>query len=116
MEFCEECDAVLQPKKVDGKVVPWCPDCKKSRAKKGSLNKISYEDEQRKADPDGGKILVFEQTNKATVGRPRKEMFCKFEQTMQEVEYWEIQTRSADESPTRFFKCMNCEKQWREYD
>ncbi|MGB1811645.1 MAG: transcription factor S, partial [Candidatus Kariarchaeum pelagius] len=23
---------------------------------------------------------------------------------------------SADESATRFFKCLECKKQWREYD
>ena len=37
-------------------------------------------------------------------------------ETNQMIEYWEIQTRSADESPTRFFKCLSCSKQWREYD
>ena len=31
------------------------------------------------------------------------------------AEYWEIQTRSADEPPTRFHKCMTCGHTWREY-
>lgn len=29
--------------------------------------------------------------------------------------FWEIQTRSADEPPTRFFKCEKCKYTWREY-
>lgn len=29
--------------------------------------------------------------------------------------YWEIQTRSADEPATRFFKCIKCGHVWREY-
>ncbi len=29
--------------------------------------------------------------------------------------YWEIQTRSADEPATRFFKCIKCGYVWREY-
>ena len=28
--------------------------------------------------------------------------------------YWVVQTRAADESPTRFFKCEKCAHTWRE--
>jgi len=31
------------------------------------------------------------------------------------AEYWEIQTRSADEPATRFHKCTKCGHVWREY-
>lgn len=30
--------------------------------------------------------------------------------------YWSVQTRAADESPTRFYKCTKCSHTWREYD
>ncbi len=29
--------------------------------------------------------------------------------------YWLIQTRSADEPPTQFFRCVKCGHTWREY-
>ncbi len=29
--------------------------------------------------------------------------------------YWLIQTRSADEPPTQFFRCTVCKHTWREY-
>ncbi|KAI1610245.1 DNA-directed RNA polymerase III subunit C11 [Exophiala viscosa] len=29
--------------------------------------------------------------------------------------FYQLQTRSADEPPTSFFKCVKCAKQWREY-
>ncbi|KIV79247.1 hypothetical protein PV11_06816 [Exophiala sideris] len=29
--------------------------------------------------------------------------------------FYQLQTRSADEPPTSFFKCVACAKQWREY-
>ena len=28
---------------------------------------------------------------------------------------WTEQTRSSDEPPTRFYKCVNCSYTWREY-
>lgn len=117
MDFCDECDSLLKPKRVDDAVVSWCPICKEYRD--GDAPKtISVENAARKEienDPDKGKLLILEEDNR-TVGRSSREMFCNTCKANQEVEYWEIQTRSADESPTRFFKCLNCEKQWREYD
>jgi len=29
--------------------------------------------------------------------------------------YWIIQTRAADEPPTKFYKCVKCEHTWRDY-
>lgn len=115
MDFCDKCDSLLQPKKIDNRVVPFCPDCKESK-ENGQLGTISFEDEERKLDPEGGKMLIIENVSNKVVGRPRKEMLCPKCQNIQEVEYWEIQTRSADEAPTRFFRCLTCDKNWREYD
>ncbi len=36
---------------------------------------------------------------------------CKNE----EAYYWLIQTRSIDEPPTQFFRCVKCKHVWREY-
>ncbi|RLG10996.1 MAG: transcription factor S, partial [Thaumarchaeota archaeon] len=33
-----------------------------------------------------------------------------------EAYYWAVQTRSADEPMTRFFRCTKCGYTWREYD
>jgi len=33
-----------------------------------------------------------------------------------EAYYWVVQTRRADEPPTRFYKCVRCGYVWREYD
>lgn len=33
-----------------------------------------------------------------------------------EAFYWVVQTRSADEAPTKFFKCVKCNHSWRDYD
>ena len=117
MDFCDVCDSLLKPKRENGEVVSWCPICKEYRDGNAPTT-INVENDARKAienDPERGKMLVLEEDNR-TVGRSSREMYCGNCKSNQEVEYWEIQTRSADESPTRFFKCLNCEKQWREYD
>lgn len=45
---------------------------------------------------------------------PIVEMQCKKCDSM-EAETWEIQTRSSDEPPTKFFKCTKCKHTWRDY-
>ena len=93
------------------KTALFCPDC--NEFKDAEIQKITMTETHD--DPDDGKILVVEE-NARTVGRSSGEMYCPKCDTIREVEYWEIQTRSADESATRFFKCLTCGKQWREYD
>ena len=30
--------------------------------------------------------------------------------------FWEVQTRAADEAPTKFLKCEKCKHIWRDYN
>lgn len=122
MDFCEDCDSLLQPKKhpESGEVLSYCPDCEEFKdgevSNPGTIAIPNEAREDIENDPEGGRMLILEDDDNRTVGRPSKEMYCPNCQSNEDVEYWEIQTRSADESPTRFFKCLTCEKQWREYD
>jgi len=113
MDFCEKCDALLQPKRVNGKVRMWCPDCEVYTDQEGTVITTEID---RSGDPEGGKTLILEEGDDRTIGRPVSSFLCPRCNELRECEYWEIQTRSADESPTRFFKCLTCKKQWREYD
>lgn len=115
MQFCEKCDSLLQPKKVPGRETTalFCIECNEFNDQEINNIKIA---EDREDDPEKGKMLIVDEDDGRTVGRPSGQIFCPRCDSIQEVEYWEIQTRSADESPTRFFKCLTCKKQWREYD
>jgi len=122
MNFCDDCDSLIKPKKDDNGIVrDYCGDCGEFKGEETSENtgSIAIPNEAREEleeDPEGGKLLILDEDDGRTVGRPSREMFCSNCQSMQDIEYWEIQTRSADESATRFFKCLECKKQWREYD
>jgi len=48
--------------------------------------------------------------------KPAKDLYCPKCDKITKVNYWQRQTRSADESPTRFFRCTKCGHTWREYD
>ncbi len=116
MQFCETCDSLLQPKKIPGKEITalFCVDCNEFK-EDVEIGTIEIK-EDRSDDPEKGKMLIVEEDDGRTVGRPSGQIYCARCDSIQEVEYWEIQTRSADEAPTRFFKCLTCGKQWREYD
>ena len=114
MDFCEDCDALLDPKRVNSIVRLFCPDCNDYKDQEASVFTTKTID--RSDDPEKGKTLIIDEGDGRTVGRPSGEIYCNECKGITEVEYWEIQTRSADESPTRFFKCLTCKKQWREYD
>ena len=50
-----------------------------------------------------------------TESRPTAEVTCP--RCGNDTAYWHLeQTRSADESETRFFECTECGYRWREYD
>jgi DNA-directed RNA polymerase subunit M len=58
------------------------------------------------------KTVVLEDTNQ--ISMPTADVECpKCGHT--KAEYFQQQTRSADEPPTTFFRCIKCDHRWREY-
>ncbi len=113
MEFCDNCGSMMQPRKEKGKKVWVCLSCGEVKsADNDSQESLSFTIEH--SDPEKGKMLVVKDEEPIRM-HPTKEMECPTCKKVVLVEYWELQTRSADESPTRFFKCENGHT-WREYD
>jgi len=98
MDFCE-CGGLLFPSET-GSV---CRKCGKR-----SKNKVNIKI-TTKAQKEGMAVI---EDNKPDLPKTNKE--CK-KCRNNEAYYWLIQTRSADEPPTQFFKCTKCKHTWREY-
>ena len=102
MEFCPKCGSVIIIR--DNKKAA-CARC--NYRPKGKV-KIQASQKLEKAD----KIVVIEEKKLET--KPVVEMKCP-ECKHGKCYFWTLQTRSSDESETKFYKCTKCEHTWREY-
>ena len=103
--FCPRCGAILTPKKRGRKIVFSC-SCGYLSKKKEDLvlkEKINLTKED--------KINVIDKRVE-TLPKTKEECpKCHYK----EAYYWLVQTRSGDESATRFFRCVKCNHTWRSY-
>jgi len=102
MKFCSKCGSIMMPTKVDGESVFKC-SC--GNIESGEM-KLKHENKQELKD-----VEVVEKDIETLPVIKNKCEKCGNE----EAYYWEIQTRSPDEPPTRFYKCKKCKFTWREY-
>ena len=107
MQFCPKCGSVLYPKKVNGKVILECKNCKYT-TEKIEKDKYKVKVVVNKKDED---IPVIKEEIK-TLPTTRAE--CP-KCGNKEAYVWIRQTRAADEPGTRFFRCTKCGYTWREY-
>jgi len=103
--FCQKCGGLVVPKKSAGKTKLVCSSC-------GIASK------EKKSD-----FVLKEKLTK----KPKIEVMDKKIEPMPKVNedcpkcdnpkayYWIVQTRSADEGETQFFRCTKCEHTWRKY-
>jgi len=106
MQFCDECGSMM--KKEDGVMV--CSSC-------------GYEAEQQRDSEEF--ISTTEQTGDELIessadanfeGKPTDDSVICDECGNGKAWYTIKQTGSADEPPTRFFKCTECGNRWRDYN
>ena len=101
MEFCPKCGAVLiHKRKNDG-----CPRC--GYSSKGHSNISTSEKMEKKKE-----IPVIKKQFSETM--PIVSQKCK-KCGNDKAYFWTVQTRSSDESETKFFKCIKCGHTSREY-
>lgn len=97
------------PKKSGSRIVLVCRNC---GTKKNAAQKKDFKVSTTPGKKD--KIIVVEK-KKALEVLPKTNIDCpKCEN--KEAFWWMLQTRSGDEPPTRFYRCIKCNHTWREYE
>ncbi|RLG77952.1 MAG: transcription factor S [Thermoprotei archaeon] len=111
MYFCPRCGGMMLPRRSGGKSVLVCTKCGyilNSTPSSLVLSQRIEHSEKEKTIVLEGKMPEAAPKLKGVVRCPK----CGYD----EVYYWEMQTRAADEPTTRFFKCVKCGYVWREYE
>lgn len=101
--FCPKCKSLLRPKKEKDRTILFC-SCgysSEGELKLTESKKAEVKQEFKVVDPSQEKLPVVD------AECPK----CKHGK----AEFWIVQTRAADEAPTRFFRCEKCRHTWREY-
>ena len=111
MEFCPNCGGMILPQEVgeedDKKIVLKCSTCGYDSTE---VDKAEYSIEKKVESKETVIMRGDESGLRSTVREfcPN----CGHERASYEL----LQTRSADEAPTRFFTCEKCGHKWRGYD
>ena len=106
MQFCDECGSMMHSE--DGEMV--CSSCGavQSRDEAQAERFVSTEAQSEDDVIESSADADFE-------GKPTAEDVTCDECNNGKAWYTIKQTASADEPPTRFFKCTECGNRWREY-
>lgn len=103
--FCDDCGSML--KKKNGNMV--CTSC-------GSIGNDAEKDKYLSTEEQTGDELIETEEGANFEGKPKDDDVNCDDCGHNEAWYTIKQTGSADEPPTRFFKCVECGNRWRDYN
>lgn len=106
MQFCDDCGSMMR--KEDGVMV--CANCGASAEQEVDTEDFVSTEEQT------GDELIESSEDAGFEGKPTATDVVCDECGHDEAWYTIKQTASADEPPTRFFKCKECGHRWRGYN
>lgn len=104
MKFCPKCEARLKIDSSQSEFV--CPKC-------GYAEKGTKTVKQAKEEDVAASINVLDEREK-TETLPVVKIECA-KCGNNEAVWWMLQTRSADEPTTQFYRCIKCSYTWRNY-
>jgi DNA-directed RNA polymerase subunit M len=103
MKFCPKCEVRL---KKNNTSVATCPKC-------GYIESSLKENKKEKENGTSPEFTVLEQ-NEGKETLPTIKIDCE-KCGNNEAVWWMLQTRSADEPTTQFYRCTKCSYTWRNY-
>ena len=108
MEFCPTCGTLLKKSSTSNRDLV----CPKGHNVGKKINK-PIKEKLGKSDPD---FLVMEESDMKKDQGLKSTIKIDCEKCHnQEGVWWSLQTRSADEPETRFYRCTKCNHTWRDY-
>ncbi len=105
MKFCPNCDIRL--KKTSGSSILSCPKCDYTED-----DNAKSKDQKTLEEVQSDFMVLDENEGKDVL--PTIEIECEKCGNNQAV-WWMLQTRSADEPTTQFYRCTKCSYTWRNY-
>ncbi|MCS7142876.1 MAG: transcription factor S [Aigarchaeota archaeon] len=108
MEFCPKCGGILSASKRSGGNSLRCRKCGFEKSSSESYVTIAKFGKKRQ-----GVAFLIEDTE-AELHPKTTDIQCPACGN-REAYWWSVQTRSADEPTTQFFRCTGCGHTWREY-
>lgn len=109
VEFCPECGNMLRKKRFDDGIFWACGCGFRKKAEPVTRKRKILPHQRKKLIP---KTVIIENVNLRQ--NPTTKVECP-KCGHFEAEYFQMQTRSADEPPTTFYKCLKCGHTWRAY-
>jgi DNA-directed RNA polymerase subunit M len=104
LKFCPKCEVKLKK----GTSGLQCPKCGYAESAEEKQTKKIVETEEQEES-----ILAFE-GNEGEESHPTIKIECE-KCGHDEAIWWMLQTRSADEPTTQFYRCTKCQYTWRNY-
>ncbi|MCC6054388.1 MAG: transcription factor S [Thermosphaera sp.] len=112
VKLCPRCGGVMKPIREGGKAILVCTRC---GYREESSSTHSMKISNRIVHSAREKTIVIEREGDLAKLPITREVTCP-KCGNHEAYYWVLQTRAADEPPTRFYKCTKCGHVWREYE
>ena len=106
MKFCDECGSTLSTEWENRSYK--CPRCGVVKPLEAAAVFVN------RHTPVNDKIIVIGKIERKVRTAPQTNASCP-KCGNDGAYWWMVQTRSADESSTQFFRCTRCGRTWREY-
>jgi len=115
VRFCPKCGGLMRPAKIKGKLYLVCTRCGYREELSDPKVLEAYRLRVKVSKSPRDKLVVVEGGSKPAGASLLKGSVRCPKCGHDEVYVWMVQTRSADEPPTRFYRCAKCGYTWREY-